>query len=124
MNSSCKKEVIKSSNVLKIVNKLRMLGLRPSMNGTKLINKCVQHIITSKNEFYKLEDVFKEIIVIYPELNPRQMRSEIRYALNKRNEKLSEKNFEKIFGYEYDEDIFQPKEFIDEFVYMILEYKQ
>lgn len=121
MNNSCKKEVIKSSKVLEIVNKLRLLGLKPSMNGTKLINKCVQHIIISKNEFYKLEDVFKEIIVIYPELNPRQMRSEIRYALNKRNEKLSEKNFEKIFGYEYDEDIFQPKEFIDEFVYMMLE---
>lgn len=114
MNNSCKKGVIKANQILKIVNTLRLLGLRTSMNGTKIINKCVQHIITSKNEFYKLEDIFKEISIIYPELNPRKMRTEIRYALNNRNEKLSERNFEKVFGYEYDTFIFTPKNFIDE----------
>ena len=42
--------------------------------------------------------------------------SEIGYALNSRNERLSKKNFEKIFGYEYDSFIFTPKNFIDELI--------
>lgn len=91
------------------------------MNGTKFINKCILYIITSNNEFYNLEEIFKTIIVDYPNLNSRQIRTEIKYALEHRNEKLTEANFENIFGFKFDEDIFRPKEFIDEFVYMILE---
>ena len=60
-------------------------------------------------------------IVDYPNLNSRQIRTEIKYALEHRNEKLTEANFENIFGFKVDEDIFRPKEFINEFVYMMLE---
>ena len=42
-----------------------------------------------------LEDVFQKIILNYPKLNSKQIRSEIGYALNSRNERLSKKNFEK-----------------------------
>ena len=71
------------------------------------------------NEFYILEDIFQEILLNYPKLNSKQIRSEIGYALNSRNERLSEKNFEKIFGYEYDYFIFTPKNFIDELINII-----
>lgn len=114
MNNNCK--VIKSSKYYEINSTLRLLGLKTNMNGTKLIRKCIHYIISSDNEFYMLEDVFQKIILNYPKLNSKQIRSEIGYALNSRNEKLSEKNFEKIFGYEYDSFIFTPKNFIDEII--------
>lgn len=120
MNNNCK--VIKSSKCYEINSTLRLLGLRTNMNGTKLIRKCIYYIISSENEFYILEDVFQKIILNYPELNSKQIRSEIGYALSNRNERLSEKNFEKIFGYEYDSFIFTPKNFIDEIVNMFNNY--
>lgn len=117
MNNNCK--VIKSSKYYEINSALRLLGLRTNMNGTKLIRKCIYYIVSSENEFYLLEDIFQKIILNHPELNSKQIRSEIGYALSNRNERLSEKNFEKIFGYEYDSFIFTPKNFIDEIVNII-----
>ena len=117
MNNNCK--VIKSSKYYEINSTLRLLGLKTNMNGTKLIRKCIYYIISSNNEFYILEDIFQKITLNYPELNSKQIRSEIGYALNSRNEKLSEKNFKKIFGYEYDSFIFTPKNFIDELITII-----
>lgn len=117
MNDNYK--VIKSSKYYEINSTLRLLGLRTNMNGTKLIRKCIYYIISSNDEFYMLEDVFQKIILNYPKLNSKQIRSEIGYALNSRNERLSKKNFEKIFGYEYDSFIFTPKSFIDEIVNII-----
>ena len=117
MNNNCK--AIKSSKYYEINSTLRLLGLKTNMNGTKLIRKCIYYIISSDNEFYMLEDVFQKIILNYPKLNSKQIRSEIGYALNSRNERLSEKNFEKIFGYEYDSFIFTPKNFIDELINII-----
>lgn len=114
MDNNCK--VIKSSKYYKINSTLRLLGLSTSINGTKLIRKCIYNIINSNNDFYILEDIFQEIILNYPELNSKQIRSEIGYALSSRNERLSKKNFEKIFGYEYDSFVFTPKNFIDEIV--------
>ena len=99
--------------------RLYNLGLSTSINGTKLIRKCIYNIINSNNDFYILEDIFQEIILNYPELNSKQIRSEIGYALSSRNERLSKKNFEKVFGYEYDSFIFTPKNFIDEIVSII-----
>lgn len=117
MNDNCK--VIKSSKYYEINSTLRLLGLKTNMNGTKLIRKCIYYIISSDNEFYMLEDIFQKIILNYPKLNSKQIRSEIGYALSSRNERLSKKNFEKIFGYEYDSFIFTPKNFIDEIVNII-----
>lgn len=114
MNNNCK--VIKSNNYYEINNILRLLGIKTNMNGAKLIRKCIYYIISSNNEFHMLEDVFQKIILNYPKLNSKQIRSEIGYALNSRNERLSKKNFEKIFGYEYDSFIFTPKNFIDELI--------
>ena len=117
MNNNCK--VIKSNKYYEINNILRLLGIKTNMNGAKLIRKCIYYIISSNNEFYMLEDVFQKIILNYPKLNSKQIRSEIGYTLNSRNERLSKKNFEKIFGYEYDSFIFTPKNFIDELINII-----
>ena len=119
MNNNCKKFIIEKEKVLEINNKFRSLGLNQKLLGTKLLNKTIQIIIFSDNEFFILEDVFDEIIKLYPTLNKTQIRMAIKYTLDNRNENICKRNFEKIFGFEYDEDIFYTKNFIDEFVYVI-----
>ncbi len=105
---------ISPTQVLSINNKLRSLGLNPALKGTKFINKSIQLLIISDKEFYILEDIYNKIANIYPSFNSAQIRNAIKYSLDHRNENLSIKNFEKIFGFEYDEYTFTNKNFIEE----------
>lgn len=105
---------ISPTQVLSINNKLRSLGLNLTLKGTKFINKAIQLLIISDNEFYILEDIYNEIANNYPSFNSAQIRNAIKYSLDHRNENLSIKNFEKVFGFEYDEYIFTNKNFIEE----------
>ena len=89
---------ISPQQVLSINNKLRSLGLNLSLKGAKFINKTIQLIITSDNEFYILEDIYMQIASNYNQsFNSTQIRNSIKYALDHRNENLSIKNFEKVF---------------------------
>ena len=99
-NSICPQQV------LSINNKLRSLGLNPTLKGTKFINKAIQLLIISNDEFYILENIYNEIAKNYTSFNSAQIRNAIKYSLDHRNENLSIKNFEKIFGFKYDEYIF------------------
>lgn len=120
MNTTCTIiNSISSTQVLSINNKLRSLGLNPALKGTKFINKAIQLLITSDNEFYILEDIYNEIANNYPSFNSAQIRNAIKYSLDHRNENLSIKNFERIFGFEYDEYVFTNKSFIEEFTRII-----
>ena len=119
MNRNCRKFIIEKEKVVDINKKLHSLVLNKKLNGTKLLNTTIQLIILSNNDFFVLEDVFDEIIKFYPTLNKTQIRMAMKYALDNRNERLCKRNFEKIFGFEYDEDIFYTKSFIDEFIYTI-----
>ncbi len=107
--------IIEKEKILEINNKFRSLGLNFKLKGTKLLNKTIQIIIFSNIEFYTLEDIFDQLIEIYPYFNKMQIRMSIKYALDHRDEKLSEKNFYKVFGFEYDELFFITKDFIEEF---------
>lgn len=64
--------------------------------GTKLLNKAIQIVLDTNNEFVVLEEVYKRIALNYPELNSEQIKN-----LNRKEEK-SATNFKKIFGFEYD----------------------
>lgn len=110
---------ISPQQVLSINNKLRSLGLNPALKGTKFINKAIQLLIISNNEFYILEDIYNEIANTYPSFNSAQIRNAIKYSLDHRNENLSIKNFEKIFSFEYDEYIFTNKNFIEEITHIL-----
>lgn len=106
---------ISQTQVLLINNKLRSLGLNPALKGTKFINKAIQLLIISDKEFYVLNNIYMQIANNYNQsFNSAQIRNAIKYALDHRNENLSIKNFEKIFGFEYDEYIFTNKCFIEE----------
>ena len=90
---------ISPTQVLSINNKLRSLGLNPTLKGTKFINKAIQLLIISDNEFYILEDIYNEIASSYSSFNSAQIRNAIKYSLDYRNKNLSIKNFEKIFRF-------------------------
>lgn len=104
---------ISPSEVLKITNILRSLGLNTSSMGTKLINKSIQYILKNDIEFITLEKIYSYLHSEYG-FNVHSIRNNINYALSNRNKNLSMKNFEKVFGYEYYEKNFEPKLFIEE----------
>ena len=106
--------LINSKNTILIYNILRDLGLIPTLKGTKLLNKAIQIVLNSDNEFIVLEDVYKEIALNYTNFNSVQVRNAIKYAIDNRDEEKSIAYFEKIFGYKYDRYVFTNKVIIEE----------
>ena len=106
--------LINSKTTILIYNILRDLGLIPTLKGTKFLNKAIQIVLNSDNEFIVLEDVYKEIALNYTNFNIVQVRNAIKYAIDNRNEEKSIANFEKIFGYKYDRYVFTNKVIIEE----------
>ena len=106
--------LISSKNTILIFNILRNLGLTPTLKGTKLLNKAIQIVINSNNEFIVIEDVYNQIALNYVGFNGVQIRNAIKYAIDNRNEQKSIANFEKIFGYKYDRYYFTNKIIIEE----------
>ena len=94
--------LISSKATILIYNILRDLGLIPTLKGTKLLNKAIQIVIKSNDEFIIFEDIYEEIALNYMGFNSVQIRNVIKYAIDTRNEQKSIANFEKIFGYKYD----------------------
>ena len=114
--------LIKYKNTILIYNILRDLGLIPTLKGTKFLNKAIQIVLNSDNEFIVLEDVYKEIALNYTNFNIVQVRNAIKYAIDNRNEEKSIVNFEKIFGYKYDRYYFTNKVIIEE-ITRIVKYR-
>ena len=111
--------LIKYKNTILIYNILRDLGLIPTLKGTKFLNKAIQIVLNSDNEFIVLEDVYKEIALNYTNFNSVQVRNAIKYAIDNRNEEKSIVNFEKIFGYKYDRYYFTNKVIIEEITRLV-----
>lgn len=111
--------LISSKATILIYNILRDLGLIPTLKGTKLLNKAIQIVIRSNDEFIILEDIYKEIALNYMGFNSVQIRNVIKYAIDTRNEQKSIANFEKIFGYKYDKYYFTNKTIIEEIARVI-----
>ncbi len=87
--------------------------------GTKLLNKAIQIVLDTNNEFVVLEEVYKRIALNYPELNSEQIKNLIKYAIDNRKEEKSVTNFKKIFGFEYDAYYFTNKIIIEEIARVI-----
>ena len=101
-----------------------MLGLIPTLKGTKLLIKAILIIINSKEEFIIFEDIYKQIASKYKTFNSVQIRNSIKYAIDNRNEQKSKINFEKVFGFEYDQYYFTNKTIIEEIARVIkVEFK-
>lgn len=105
---------ISPKNIIFIFNIIRSIGLNTSHRGSKYINKAVQIIINSDNDLVIIENIYKNIASFYGNITPKQVKNDISYALNSRVEEKSRKNFERIFGFEYDESYFTNKNIIEE----------
>jgi len=106
--------VISSKQIIVIFNILRYIGLNTSHRGTKYINKAVQLLIVADNDIVKIKDIYISISNYYNNVTPKQVKNDISYALKSRTEKKAEKNFEKVFGFEYDQYYFTNKTIIEE----------
>lgn len=115
--------LISSKATILIYNILRDLGLIPTLKGTKLLNKAIQIVIKSNDEFIIFEDIYEEIALNYMGFNSVQIRNVIKYAIDTRNEQKSIANFEKIFGYKYDKYYFTNKTIIEE-IARVVRYKR
>lgn len=114
LNSNNNSNQITSKQLLIISNCLRNMGLNSSHIGTRLINKAVQILTVKDLEMIVLSDIYEEISKYYPNLKPKFIRMYIHYALQHRDEKKAENNFKKVFGFDYDNYYFEPKQFIEE----------
>ena len=61
-----------------------------------------------------MNNIYIELAKTNESFTASQIRVAIKYAIDNRNEKKSIDNFEEVFGYEYDEEIFTNKDFIEE----------
>ncbi len=105
---------ISPKQVITIYNILRAIGLNTSLRGTKYLNKAIQIMIITKNDLAIIEDIYRSIAYSYNNITPKQVKNDITYAINSRVTEKSLKNFESIFGFEYDEYIFTNRSIIEE----------
>ena len=111
--------VLNSKQIITIFNILRAIGLNTSHRGTKYINKAVQIISVSDNDIVVIKDVYKSIAKLYGNITPKQVKNDISYALNSRQEEKTIKNFESIFNFEYDKYYFTNKNILEEIARII-----
>lgn len=114
--------VINSKSIITIFNILRSIGLNTSHRGTKYINKAIQIITINDNDIIIFENVYNTIASVYGNTTPKQVKNDISYALKSRVEEKAKNNFEKIFGFEYDEYYFTNKTIIEEIARIIKYY--
>ena len=119
LNSNNNSNQITSKQILIISNCLRNIGLNSGHIGTRLINKAVQILTVKDLEMIVLNDIYEEISKYFPNLKPKFIRMYIHYALQHRDEEKAENNFKKIFGFDYDDYYFEPKQFIEEMANII-----
>ena len=112
-------KVINPKQVIKMFNILRAIGLNTSHRGTKYIIKAVQILIKSNNDIIIINNIYKSIANSYDNIAPKQVKNDISYALNSRQEEKTINNFEKIFGFQYDQYYFTNKTIIEEIARII-----
>ena len=105
-------------NNIEVFNLLKRLGIRTSSVGIKYILSVIRIGRFSNDYKLQMEDIYIQVAKIY-NVSPLSIKSGIKYSLDHRNISISQKNFESIFGYEYDEYLFINKEFIEEVLRII-----
>ncbi len=116
MKQGCSNYIITYNS--KPFNLLKQLGIKTSLKGTRFMLDAISITIHYENEYFDLENIYKKLSSKY-DLSTSYIKWAIKYALDTRNINLSKKNFEKIFGYEYNEYSFTNKELIQEIVRVI-----
>ena len=110
---------INPKQIITIFNILRDIGLNTSHRGTKYLNKAVQILVITNNDIVAIKDVYNSIANFYGNISPKQVKNDISYAINSRTVEKTVNNFEKIFGFEYDQYYFTNKIIIEEIARVI-----
>lgn len=111
--------IISPKQIITIFNILRAIGLNTSHRGTKYINKAVQIVTVANNDIVVIKYVYKIIANLYDNITPKQVKNDISYALNSRQEEKTIENFERIFNFKYDRYYFTNKNIIEEIARII-----
>ena len=96
---------------------LKQLGFKSSLYGTKLLIKVILKA-SALDDYYTLNDIYS-VISQETDLSINDISVLIFNSLNSRKKDISKKNFENIFGYEYNENDFKCKEFIENLVNLL-----
>ena len=104
---------------LKIIirNNLRLLGIKSCNKSTKILAKTIFYVKSSNImlDDYKANEIYYSISKLYNKTTPKNIKDNIDYALSHRDVMKSKQNFERVFKFEYSEDVFTNKNFIEEF---------
>lgn len=101
-----------------IRNNLRLLGIKSCNKSTKMLAKTIFYIKSNNIilEDYKANEIYCSIAKLYNNTTPKNIKDNIDYALSHRDVLKSKQNFKRVFNFEYSEDVFTNKNFIEEFV--------
>lgn len=98
----------------KIYRILKQLGFKTNLCGTKLLIKVIIKAYTL-DDYYTLNKIYT-IISQETHLSVNDISILIFNSINSRKKDTSKKNFENVFGFEYDESNFKCKEFVENLV--------
>ena len=100
-----------------IRNNLRLLGIKSCNKSTKILAKTIFYVKSSNImlDDYKANEIYYSISKLYNKTTPKNIKDNIDYALSHRDVMKSKQNFERVFKFEYSEDVFTNKNFIEEF---------
>ncbi len=100
-----------------IRNNLRLLGIKSCNKSTKMLAKTIFYIKSNNIilEDYKANEIYCSIAKLYNNTTPKNIKDNIDYALSHRDISKSKQNFSRVFKFEYSEDVFTNKNFIEEF---------
>ena len=100
-----------------IRNNLRLLGIKSCNKSTKILVKTIFYVKSSNImlDDYKANEIYYSISKLYNKTTPKNIKDNIDYALSHRDVMKSKQNFERVFKFEYSEDVFTNKNFIEEF---------
>lgn len=100
-----------------IRNNLRLLGIKSCNKSTKILVKTIFYIKSNNIilEDYRANEIYCSISKLYKNTTPKNIKDNIDYALSHRDIIKSKQNFKRVFNFEYSEDVFTNKNFIEEF---------
>lgn len=100
-----------------IRNNLRLLGIKSCNKSTKILIKTIFYIKSNNIilDDYRANEIYCSISKLYKNTTPKNIKDNIDYALSHRDVMKSKQNFERVFKFEYSEDVFTNKNFIEEF---------
>lgn len=118
-----KSEVVNNSNQLNISirNNLRLLRFKACNKSTKILSKTIFHIKLNNIDIFEVKEkeVYVAIAKFYEDMTLKKVKDNIDCALAHRNKSKAKMNFQIVFSFEYTEEIFTNKNFIEEFLNVI-----